>query len=185
MATTTWETWMGDAAELTGEPTAPEQAFARLVERELTSAYRTALLLLGDAAEAEDAVQDALVRAWQRWDQLRDPDHAGAWFGRILVNQCRDRLRSPGRGRIGWIGDERVADTAGASAERDALGRAMEGMNADQRVALVLRYYLDLPVEAIAERTGTPVATVRSRLRLALGAVRAAYEAQERAGGQR
>ena len=173
---------MAETVATSDERLAREEAFGRLVARELAPGYRTATLLLGDAAEAEDVVQDALERAWQRWDQLRDPDHAGAWFGRILVNLCRDRLRSPRCSPVRWIDEPHEADAASSIAERDAVGRAFASMNADQRIALVLRYYLDLPVEAIAERTGAPVGTVKSRLRLALAAMRAAYEAQERTG---
>ena len=172
---------MAETVAASGEALARERAFGRLVARELAPAYRTATLLLGDASEAEDVTQDALERAWQRWDQLRDPDNAGAWFGRILVNLCRDRLRSPRRTPVRWLGEPQVSDPVASVAERDALDRALDRMNADQRIALVLRYYLDLPIEAIAERTGAPIGTVKSRLRLALDAMRAAYEAQERA----
>lgn len=176
---------MAETLARTGERAEREDAFARLVDRELAAAYRTASLLLGDPAEAEDATQDALERAWQRWDQLREPERAGAWFGRIVVNACRDRLRSPRRGPIRWISDTPQGDQQAAVAERDALDRALAGMNADQRIAVVLRYYLDLPVEEIAARTGAPVGTVKSRLRLALASVRAAYEADARTGADR
>src|SRR5450759_2879219 len=176
---------MAETEAATGERLEREQAFGRLVARELAGSYRTASLLLGDPAEAEDVTQEALERAWQRWDQLRDPNLAGAWFGRILVNACRDRLRSRQRSPVRWIEEPMTSDSAAAFAERDTLDRAIAGLNADQRIALVLRYYLDLPVEAIAEQTGAPVGTVKSRLRLALGAVRAGYEAQERAGNKR
>jgi RNA polymerase sigma factor (sigma-70 family) len=171
---------MAQRAQATGAQLERERAFARLVDRELASAYRTASLLLRDPAEAEDATQDALERAWQRWDQLRDPDRAGAWFGRILVNTCRDRMRAPRRSPVRWIGEPSTPDAAAGVAERDAMDRALADMNPDQRIALVLRYFLDLPVEEIAQRTGAPAGTVKSRLRLALDAVRARYEAHER-----
>lgn len=175
---------MAERAATTGAHLERERAFGRLVDRELAAAYRTASLLLGDPAEAEDVTQDALERAWRRWDQLRDPDRAGAWFGRILVNACRDRIRAPRRSPVRWIGEPATPDATATIAERDALDGALAGMNPDQRITVVLRYFLDLPVEEIAERTGAPVGTVKSRLRLALGAVRAAYEAQEREVGQ-
>jgi RNA polymerase sigma-70 factor (ECF subfamily) len=158
-----------------------EDAFNRLVSRELASAYRTAAVLLGDAAEAEDATQDALVRTWQQWDRLRDHDRAGAWFGRILVNVCRDRLRLRRPVTVRWLPDVESPGPDGRSGERDALWSALAGLSADHRIVIVLRYYLDLPLEAIAERTGTPLGTVKSRLHHALEAIRAAYEAQERA----
>jgi RNA polymerase sigma-70 factor (ECF subfamily) len=176
---------MTETAVALAERAKREEAFARLVARELPAAYRTAALLLGDPFEAEDAIQDALERAWLRWDQLREQDQAGAWFGRILVNGCRDRLRARGRPSVRWIAGSTTVDQQASVAERDALDRALGDMNSDQRIAVVLRYYLDLPVEAIAIRTGAPVGTVKSRLRLALNAVRAAYEAQERMGAAR
>ena len=172
-------------AETTAVPTAPrlarEEAFARLVARELAGAYRTASILLGDAAEAEDATQDALARAWQRWDRLRDHDRAGAWFGRILVNVCRDRLRARRTVAVRWLPEPESVDPLRSSGEREALWEALASLSADHRIVIVLRYYLDLPLEAIAERTGAPLGTVKSRLHHALHAVRAAYEAQERA----
>lgn len=175
---------MAERVATTGAQLERERAFGRLVDRELASAYRTASLFLGDPTEAEDVTQEALERAWRRWDQLRDPDRAGAWFGRILVNACRDRIRAPHRSPVRWIGEPATPDAAAGVAERDSLDRALAGMNPDQRMAVVLRYFLDLPVEEIALRTGAPVGTVKSRLRLALGTVRAAYEAQEREVGR-
>jgi len=158
-----------------------EQTFAHLVSHELAAGYRTAAVLLRDAAEAEDATQDALVRAWQQWDQLRDNERAGAWFGRILVNVCRDRLRSRRAAVVRWLPDPTSPDPARSSAEREALWESFAGLTVDQRIVVALRYYLDLPIEAIAERTGVPLGTVKSRLHHALQAMRAAYDAQERA----
>ncbi len=68
------------------------ERFLRLANGELDRAYRLAGLLLGDEHEAQDATQDALVRAWQSVGSLRDPAGFQAWFDRILVNVCRDRL---------------------------------------------------------------------------------------------
>jgi RNA polymerase sigma-70 factor, ECF subfamily len=172
---------MADTAAVpTAHRLAREEAFARLVSSELAGAYRTASVLLGNAAEAEDATQDALVRAWQRWDHLRDDERAGAWFGRILVNVCRDRLRARRTVAVGWLPDLGSADPLRSSGEREALWAALARLSADHRIVIVLRYYLDLPLDAIAERTGAPLGTVKSRLHHALQAIRAAYEAQER-----
>jgi RNA polymerase sigma-70 factor (ECF subfamily) len=158
-----------------------EAAFGRLVSRELAGAYRTAAVLLGDPSEAEDATQDALVRAWLRWDQVKDPERIGAWFGRILINVCRDRLRARRGNPVRWLGGDASRDDVRALGEREALWQAVADLSVDQRIVIVLRYYLDLPVEAIAERTGVPPGTVKSRLHHALKSVRAAYDAQDRA----
>ena len=78
-------------------------SFDTLARRNLDSApYRLAALILRDPVEAQDATHDAFVQAWQKWSSLRDLDRFDAWFGRILVNVCRDRLR---RGRRRQVHD--------------------------------------------------------------------------------
>ena len=172
-------------AETTARPESKElereAAFGRLVSRELAGAYRTAAVLLGDPAEAEDATQDALVRAWLRWDQVKDPEKIGAWFGRILINVCRDRLRTRRASPVRWLGGDVPTEAGPGLGEREALWQALADLSADQRIVIVLRYYLDLPLEEIAARTGVPSGTVKSRLHHALNAARAAYDAQDRA----
>ena len=155
-------------------------AFERLVEDRLDATYRLARLILRDAQEAEDATHDAFVRAWRDHGRLRDPERFDAWFGRILVNACRDRLRKGSHRR-----HDDLAAAAGATAasdpnrqvdDRDALERAFRTLNADQRIAVVLRYYRDLTVEQVARTVGAPVGTVRSRLHYALKELRRALE---------
>jgi RNA polymerase sigma-70 factor (ECF subfamily) len=162
-------------------------AFASLAERHLSRAYRLGAVLLGSAIEAQDAVQDAAVVAWERFGDLRDGSRFDAWFDRILVNGCRDRLRRRGRSRlvdIGSVPEPASADGSGSVAERDALRRALARLPAEQRIAVVLRYYGDLSVEEIARRTGEPLGTVKSRLHHGLGALRAAYDAAGRLSGE-
>ena len=78
-----------------GRDSTPDpDAFLRLVRAKLTDAYRLAGFLLQDAGEAEDAVQDALERAWTAWPRLREPTSFDAWFERIVANVCKDRLRN-------------------------------------------------------------------------------------------
>ena len=164
----------GPLARLAEDPVAmdPAAVFAGLVERELDGAYRLATVILGDALEAEDAVHDAAVSAWAGFRTLRDPARFEAWFGRILVNGCRDRLRRRKRTPIVDVSalielvrdDRRSADLASVNADRDAVARALARLEPEHQVALVLRYWLDLPVDAIAERLGIPAGTVKSRL---------------------
>jgi RNA polymerase sigma-70 factor (ECF subfamily) len=93
---------------------------------------------------------------------------------------CRDRLRRRRTAVIGWLPDPSSPDPAARTAEREALWQAFAGLSVDQQIVVALRYYLDLPLEAIAERTGVPPGTVKSRLHHALQALRAIYDAQER-----
>ena len=156
----------------------PGTTWFRTVGRhEIDRAYRLAGFILGDAREAEDATQDALALAWRQRSSLRSLDSAQASFDRILVNVCRDRLRRR-RPRVRWTDvDEGVpspaADPFAALVARDAVLRAMTSLPIDQRVVLVLRYWADLPVDAIADRLGVPAGTVKSRLHYAMRALRA------------
>lgn len=161
------------------------EAFAALTDRHLDASYRLAAVILGDRAEAEDATHDAAVLAWRRFGSLRDQDRFGAWFGRILVNVCRDRLRSRGRRRLVDLGprlDDALgregtgSDGSAARADRDALDRAVDRLEPDHRIVLALRYWRDLPVDAIADRLGLPSGTVKSRIHHALRHLRAELE---------
>lgn len=158
-----------------------EAAFELLVQTELPQAYRTATLVLGDATEAEDAVQEAMVRAWQRIAQLRDPARAGAWFGRLLMNVCRDRLRTRRSSPIAWL-EPPAGRPPDDFENREAVLRALAALPAEQRIAVVLRYYLDLSLVEIADRTRAPLGTVKTRLHYGLQAMRASYEANDRGG---
>ncbi len=159
--------------------------FRSRLEKSLAAGYRLAAVILGNSADAEDATQDALARAWQSRDRLRDVDRFDAWFQRIVVNACRDRLR---RRRAGPTflpinashDDARVAgDPAGVGTERAAMSAALDLLNPDQRIAIVLRFYLDLEVDEIARRLGTRPGTIKSRLHRGLGQLRIAWEGEQ------
>jgi RNA polymerase sigma factor (sigma-70 family) len=165
------------------------RAFARLVDRPaLDRAYRYATLVLGSRSDAEDATHDAALTAWRRFGDLRDPDRFDAWFGRILVNSCRDQLRArrrtpysldvePSEQRGPTLRDPRVTvDEAQAFAVRDALRGALRSLSAEHREVIVLRFYLDLTVDEIAARTGARPGTVKSRLHHALRRLRTAAD---------
>jgi RNA polymerase sigma-70 factor (ECF subfamily) len=141
----------------------------------LDRAYRLAGLLLADAHEAEDAVQDALVIAWRSFESLRETDKFDAWFDRILVNGCRDRLRR--RNVVTFIPIDAGVDPAGRDPfqsfiERDALLAGLARLNPDERIVVVLRFWADLSLDAIAQRLDWPLGTVKSRLHRALERLR-------------
>lgn len=157
--------------------------FVELAERVLNDAYRLAGYILGDASEAEDAVQEALTRSWQAWSALRDKDRFEPWFDRILVNVCRDKLRKRRGARLEELNDELVVyiedpfRAALAKAEVDSL---LHVLNPDQRIVVGLRFWRDLSLRQIADLLGIPLGTVQSRLHYALRALRAEAE---RTGG--
>jgi len=162
-------------------------AFRQLVDLHLDGAYRLAGVILNDRIEAEDAVHDAAIAAWRGFADLRDPTRFDPWFRRILVNECRDRLRDRFRRRAVDVSREAVeadhphiADASDATAARDALGRALVALAPDEQVVVTLRFYADLTVPGIAEMLGIPEGTVKSRLHHAMGRLRRALEEAER-----
>ena len=168
---------------VSGDRTAErEVAFRRLMTDELDRVVRLASMVLGSAVDAEDAVHDAAILAWQRFDTLRERERFGAWFDRILVNACRDRLRAQRRRLTVVAGGSEPAASEGAAdlADRHAVAASLGTLPPDQQVVLAMRYGADLTVPVIAERLGVPEGTVKSRLHHALRSVRAAIEAEER-----
>lgn len=169
-----------EVALATGRDANAAERVLRLADGGLDRAFRLAGLILGDQNEAEDATQDALLRAWQSAASLRDPVGFGAWFDRILVNVCRDRLRR--RGKVRLIAIDAAPATMPSRdpfrdiADRDEILRAMTGLGDDERIVILLHYWADLTLEAVAERVGWPVGTVKSRLHRALESMRQRVE---------
>jgi len=158
------------------------EAFAVLDEARLLQGYRLATLVLRNRDEAEDATQEAIAQAWSHWETLRDTSRFDAWFDRILVNICRNRMRHARTIRVVPIDDAfdlSTGDDHGRTSTRLALEPAFARLSPDQRIIIVLRFWRDLPVEEIADRLGIPAGTVKSRLHYALRSLRAALESEE------
>lgn len=156
-------------------------AFEALSDRCLDDSYRLASVVLRDPVEAEDVVHDAVLLGWRKVGSLRDPARFDAWFGRIVLNLCRDRLRARRRGRVreaqlGAILQLGRRDELGSVAERDALAAAFPKLDPDLQLVVALRFYRDLPLDDIAELLGIPLGTVKSRLHTGLKRLRAELE---------
>ena len=177
----TAEAWVRDDSQA-AEPALPVVERLRgMSPLELNRAYRIAGLLLGNAQDAEDVTQDALLRAWRSAASQRDPARFDAWFDRILVNACRDRLRR--RSRIRFVDIEGHPSLASADPfrdllERDDVLRRLSGLDDDLRLVVVLHYWGGLRLEDVAERVGWPVGTVKSRLNRALTRLREQADAR-------
>jgi len=145
-------------------------ALAALLERHRPALYATAVGLLGNRADAHDAVQDTFVIALLRLGDLRDPGAAGAWLRTVLRNVCLARIRqhreTPSDG-VGVVFDPAPGPEHAFEqhALRDWVWRAMDELSPDERLTLMLRHFSRCAsYEAIALITATPVGTVRSRL---------------------
>jgi RNA polymerase sigma factor (sigma-70 family) len=153
-------------------------AFEALVDRSLDGAYRLAAVVLRDPTEAEDVVHDAALLAWRKFGSLRDTSRFDAWFGRIVLNLCRDRLRTRQRGRIrdaqlGAALERGRRDDFARVAQRNALDAAFARLDPDLQLVVALRFYRDLQLETVGELLGIPLGTVKSRLHTGLKRLRA------------
>jgi RNA polymerase sigma-70 factor (ECF subfamily) len=159
-------------------------AFEAIAIARVDRLFGVARLILHDVHLAEDAVQETLIKAWRELPRLRDVDRLDAWLHRLLVNACADQGRS--RRRTSHEVDLALVhpsggDASGRTADRDQLERGFRRLGPEQRVAVVLRYYVGFSAEEIAEMLGIPIGTAKSRIHYATEALRAALEADSRA----
>jgi RNA polymerase sigma-70 factor, ECF subfamily len=158
-----------------------QDALVDMIERAIRPAFRLARAILLDDREAEDAVQDACIRAWRRRSSLRDPDLFRPWFDRILINVCRDQLRAHQRQRVRAIALQYTLDdhTAGQGDVDRRIDDALDALDPEHRLVVILRYWEDLDLEAIGGRCGIPTGTVKSRLHYAMKTMRQRLEATD------
>ena len=161
-----------------------EGAFASLAVAVGDRLHAVAHRILRDIDLAEDATQQALLAIWRDLPQLRDPARFEAWSYRLLVRACytegrKSRNWSP---NLHLLPTDEPMGTDGLSAviDRDQLDRGFRRLSLDHRTVVVLRHYLDLPLEAIAEVLGVSPGTVASRLHYAMRGLRAALDADAR-----
>ena len=153
---------------LGGDP----QAFAGLVARHRDRGIRFAAAMLGDYADAEEALQDAFVRAYRGLGACREPDRFGAWFLRILVNRCRTRGALRRRSAALFVNDEVALARAAARPDgdpgwREEIERALARIDALQREAFLLKHVEGLEYEEMARLTGARIPALKMRVKRA------------------
>jgi RNA polymerase sigma factor (sigma-70 family) len=157
-------------------------AYEELVRRYQELAFRTAYLILGGAAEAEDAAQDAFAKAYYALPRFRAGAPLRPWLLRIVVNEARNRRKSAGR-RANLalrVAADRPSEDAAPSPEAVALAAetratlldAVNQLREDDRLVIAYRYFFELSEAEMAAALGVPRGTVKSRLSRALGRLR-------------
>lgn len=159
------------------------EAFALIVDASFDRCYEIARRVLGESHIAQDATQAAMLSMWRDLPKLRQADRFDAWAYRITVNACYAEAKRARRAipAIAAADEEPIrTDEYGTVVDRDLLERAFSRQKLEHRAVLVLRYYLDMPVEEIASTLDLPAGTVKSRIHHALKAMRATLDADER-----
>ena len=148
-----------------------DRAFESLVRLHQDSVYRIALRTLGNAAEARDTAQEALITAWRKLPELRDPHTFRAWLhrivGRLALNSVRARRpEEPAEDDHTGLREQAAgpADRALATDLDEALREALSGLPPPQRICWVLREMEGLGYEEIAEIVDTTPTAVRGRI---------------------
>jgi RNA polymerase sigma factor (sigma-70 family) len=153
-----------------------DEAFTALWERDHDRIHRALALALGDRDLASDAVDEAFARAYARWSHVQGLEDPTGWVYRVGSNWATSWLRKRRRRPTRPIEelDRAVRDPVAD----DGLAAAVARLPLKHRSAVVLRFYLDWPVDRIAAALDVPPGTVKSRLHRALGELRAQVEVQ-------
>jgi RNA polymerase sigma factor (sigma-70 family) len=163
-------------------------AFAELAGATIPRLDSAAWLILRDAEQAKDAVQNALVRAWRDLPTLRDPDRFDAWLNKLVVRACIDEARRLRRHRVDVelipLITPAVDSLESRIVDRDQIERGFLRLEPEMRAVIVLHHYLDLTLPDVAASLGIPLGTAKSRLHRALGLMRAALDADARAASE-
>jgi RNA polymerase sigma-70 factor (ECF subfamily) len=139
-------------------------SFAVLIEPLLDPAYRLAAVMLADRSSAEDAVQEASIKAWRKLRQLRgELKSLRPWFLSIVANECRMARRQR------WWSVLKLAEIQASQSRTEPsstsdLHSALLKLNPDERLPLVLHFYLDLPLDEVARTLRVSPAAAKSRI---------------------
>jgi RNA polymerase sigma-70 factor, ECF subfamily len=155
-----------------------QQAFMLLVEPLLPSAFRLAVGMLRSQSDAEDAVQEAVLKAWRHFGRFRRGADLKPWLFTIVANQCRDQRRSRWWSVIKSPDalDDLVDETSPSDPATLDLRQAVYRLPHDQRFVLVLRFYLDLSYEEVGQTLRISTKAAKSRTYRALERLRLSPE---------
>jgi RNA polymerase sigma factor (sigma-70 family) len=163
-----------------------KHAYEELVYAYQGIAFRTAYVLAGNGADAEEAAQDGFVKAWRALGRFRDGAPFRPWLLQIVANEARNRRRSAGRRAHLALraatehpsGDAAPSPEAAllSTQQREALLTAVNDLPEDQRSVITLRYFVGLSEQEVADTLDLPTGTVKSRTSRALERLRESYD---------
>jgi RNA polymerase sigma-70 factor (sigma-E family) len=170
----------GGSAEWRSPVARVDAEFRQFVAARSAALLRTAYLLVGDWAHAEDVLQTALTKTYLAWRRLGEIEAVEAYARRVLVTTATTwwRRRWHGERPTAVMPDRPTADEIEAHIERQALWRHVHALPARQRAVLVLRFYEDLTEVETARVLGVAVGTVKSQCARALATLRAKLAAE-------
>lgn len=160
-----------------------DQNFANLIEENKLRFHKTAKIILKNDDDSYDALQEALLSMYQKYDQLENKEYFSTWSTRIVINKCYDLLRK-NKNNIQPI-DEVIENDINLShydeyeVDKYGIKKAMESLNEDQKLITILYYYDDYSIKEISEIMDIPEGTVKSRLSKARELLKQKLEKEE------
>jgi RNA polymerase sigma-70 factor, ECF subfamily len=154
--------------EVAEEPRSFEVFFAS----EHARLFGALCLVTGDRSEAEEIMQDAFLRLWERWDRVAEVDDPSAYLFRTAMNVFRNRYRRAALALRRTISIASTEDALATVEDRDAVVRALRDLTPDQRAAVVLTGYVGLTSEEAGRVLGMRASTVRTLATRARAAIR-------------
>ena len=156
-----------------------ESTFADLLQPLIEPGFRLALAMLHDPTAAEDAVQEASFTAWRKLGRMADRGRLRPWFLGVVANKCRNARRNRWTSRTELTDDISVSSSEEATLRGADLRRAIARLGHEDRLVVVLYFYLDLPVDEVATVTGASVGATRTRLHRAIKKLRPGVAIEE------
>lgn len=137
-------------------------AFTRLMQSQLQNMYKTASAILRNDEDAADAISDTILTCWEKKGQLKKPEFFRTWMTRILINKCKDMIRTQSSlSLVEELPEQSVHDTTYENVEWKA---ALDGLDEKHRLVMALYYVEGFDTVEIGKMLDMPESTVRSRL---------------------
>ena len=165
--------------------------FEKLVSPHFNNLYKLAYRLTGQRDNAEDLVQDLLLKIYPRLEEIQGIDKLAAWLSRVLYRLFIDQYRQQQRSPINFMSDENViydthasniagpSDVASAELIQELINSALEQLNEDRRILIMLHDVEGYNLQEINDMTGIPVGTIKSRLSRARNKLRKIIQTRE------
>jgi RNA polymerase sigma-70 factor (ECF subfamily) len=180
---------MTDAAAVSRARAGDGDAFRTLVDRHSHAVFRVAYRMTGNEHDADDVVQETLLRAYRQLARFEERANFGTWLHRIAINCSLDLLRARGRADSRYGGDPESAELTGAARQDPQQDRlllsaelqkevavAMERLSGNERTAFVLRHFEGMPVEEIGRTLGIQVNAAKHTIFRAVRKLRESLE---------
>ncbi len=140
-----------------------KEAFSILIKENLKSLYTVAKGILNSEYDIEDAIQNTILKSYEKIEYLKNEEYFKTWLTRILINECNNIIRK--NKKVTYIEDSQINNEVYEDKYKNLdLIRAMDSLNSNLRITMWLFYFNDMTIEEISDTLKVPKGTIKSRL---------------------